>query len=95
MLNNMCAPYLSVHTNEPCATFVVLKGTGICLCYEDSDRLAWLYPSPYTAAHRFGIVIMALNSVFMQVDVNDNFFENDVVCTMLLLKTEGGKYSFL
>ena len=56
---------------------------------EDSDWLAWLYPSPYTAAHRFGIVIMALDGVFMRVDVNDNFFENDVVCTMLLLKTEG------
>ena len=62
---------------------------------EDSDWLAWLYPSPYTAAHKFGIVIMALNGVFMRVDVNDNFFENDVVCMMLLLKTEGGKYSFL
>jgi hypothetical protein len=24
---------------------------------EDSDWLAWLNPSPYTAAHRFGIVI--------------------------------------
>ena len=24
---------------------------------EDSDWLAWLYPSPYAAAHRFGIVI--------------------------------------
>ena len=62
---------------------------------EDSDWLAWLYPSPYTAAHRFGIVIMALDGVFMRFDVNDNFFENDVVCTMLFLKTEGGKYSFL
>ena len=62
---------------------------------EDSDWLAWLYPSPYTAAHRFGIVIMALNGVFMRFDVNNNFFENDVVCTMLFLKTEGGKYSFL
>ena len=31
---------------------------------EDSDWLAWLYPSPYTAAHRFGIVIMALNGIF-------------------------------
>ena len=59
---------------------------------EDSDWLACLYPSPYTAAHRFGIVIIPLNGV---VDVNDNFFENDVVCTMLFLKTEGGKYSFL
>ena len=59
---------------------------------EDSDWLAWLYPSPYTAAHRFGIVIMALNGVFMRFDVNNNFFENDVVCTMLFLKTEGGKY---
>ena len=62
---------------------------------EDSDWLAWLYPSPYTAAHKFGIVIMPLNGVFMWVDVNDNFVENNVVCTMLLLKTEGGKYSFL
>ena len=59
---------------------------------EDSDWLAWLYPSPYTAAHRFGIVIMALDGVFMRFDVNDNFFENDVVCTMLFLKTEWGKY---
>ena len=62
---------------------------------EDSDWLAWLYPSPYTAAHRFGIVIMALDGVFMGVDVNDNFFENDVLCTTLLLKTEGGIYLFL
>ena len=59
------------------------------------ERLAWLYPSPYTAAHRFGIVIMALDGVFMRFDVNDNLFENDAVCTMLFLKTEGGKYSFL
>ena len=62
---------------------------------EDSDWLSWLYPSPYTAAHRFGIVIIALDGVFMRFDVNDNFFENDVVCTMLFLKTEGGKYLFL
>jgi hypothetical protein len=62
---------------------------------EDSDWLAWPYPSPYTAPHRFGIVIMAFNGVFMRFDVNDNFFENDVVCTMLFLKTEGGKYSLL
>ena len=33
---------------------------------EDSDWIAWLYPSPYTA-------------VFMWVDVYYNFFENDVV----------------
>ena len=46
-------------------------------------------------AHRFGIVIMALNGVFMRFDVNDNFFENDDVCTMLFLRTEVGKYSFL
>jgi hypothetical protein len=59
---------------------------------EDSDWLAWLYPSPYTAAHRFGIVIMALNGIFMRFDVNDNFFENDVACTKLFLKSEGGKY---
>jgi hypothetical protein len=61
---------------------------------EDSDWLAWFYPSPYTPTHRFGIVIMVLNGVFMRVDVNNNFFENDV-CTMLFLKTEGGKYLFL
>ena len=59
---------------------------------EDSDWLSWLYPSPYTAAHRFGIVIMALDGVFMRFDVNDNFFENDAVCTMLFWKTERGKY---
>ena len=41
---------------------------------EDSDWLAWLYPSPYTAAYRFGIVIMALDAVFMRFDVNYNFF---------------------
>ena len=57
---------------------------------EDSDWLACLYPSPYTAAHRFGMVIIPLDGVFMRVDVND-----DVVCTMLFLKTEGGKYLFL
>ena len=62
---------------------------------EDSDWLEWLYPPPYTAAHRSGIVIMALDGVFMRFDVNYNFFENDVVCTMLFLKTEGGKYLFL
>ena len=33
---------------------------------------------------------MALDGVFKRVDVN-NFFENDVVYTMLLLKTEGGE----
>ena len=32
-------------------------------------------------------VITALDSVFMRVDVNENFFENDVVCTRLFLKT--------
>ena len=59
---------------------------------EDSDWLAWLHPSPYTAAHRFGVVITALDSIFKRVDVNDNFFENDIVCTMLFLKTEEGRY---
>ena len=62
---------------------------------EDSDWLAWLHPPPYTAAHRSGIVRMALNGIFMRVDVNCNFFENYVVCTMLFLKTEGGKFLFL
>src|SRR4029434_9824114 len=33
--------------------------------------------------------------VFMRVHVNRNFFENDLVCTTLFLKTEGQKYSFL
>ena len=32
---------------------------------DDSDWLAWLYPSPYTATHRFGVVIMVLTGVFM------------------------------
>lgn len=62
---------------------------------EDFDWLAWLYSFPYTATHRFGIVIMVLDRVFMRVDVNDKFFKNNVVCTILLLKTEGGKYLFL
>ena len=53
-----------------------------------------LFETPYTAAHRFGTVKMVVNGAFMQVDVNDNFFENDVVCTMLLLKTEGGNIHF-
>ena len=44
---------------------------------------------------RFGIVIMVLDGVFMWADVNDNFFQNVVVCMMLLLKMEGGKYFFL
>ena len=52
---------------------------------EDSDWLAWLYPSPSTATHRFSIVIMALDGAFIMVDGNDNFLENNVVCTMLLL----------
>ena len=38
---------------------------------EDSDWLSWLYPSPYTAAHRFGIVIMVLDGVLMHFDAND------------------------
>ena len=50
------------------------KSQGMDINSEDSDWLAWLYPSPYTAAHRFGIVIMALNGIFMQVEVNDNVF---------------------
>ena len=54
--------------------------------------LTTMFTSPYTAAHRFGIVMMLLDGVFMRDDVNDNFFENYVVCTMLFLKTEGGKY---
>ena len=41
---------------------------------EDFDWLAWLYPSPYTAAQRFDIVMMAPDGVFMRVYVNYNFF---------------------
>ena len=58
---------------------------------EDSDWLAWLYPSPYTATHRFGIVIMALDGVFMRFDVNDNFFENDVVRHNVIFENGGGE----
>ena len=81
-----------------CLQFVCYRKTLVLFVVvdsEDSDWLSWLYPSPYTAAHRFGIVIMALDGVFTHFDVNDNFLENNVVCTMLFLKTEGGKYSFL
>ena len=87
----MWAPYvyrLFEKNRKSLVLFVVVDS-------EDSDWPAWLYLSPYTAAHRFGIDIIALNGVFMRVDVNDNFFENDVVWTMLLLKTGGGEYSFL
>jgi len=38
--------------------------------------------------------MMVLDSVFVRVDVNDNFFDNGIVCTMLLLKTEGGHICF-
>lgn len=75
-----------------------MAGGTLCIVvdFEDSDWLAWLYPTPYTAAQRFGIVMMALDGVFMRVDANDNIFENDVVCTMLFLKKKGeGGYSFL
>ena len=67
-----------------CLQFVCYRKTLVLFVVdsEDSDWLSWLYPSPYTAAHRFGIVIMALDGVFMRFGVNDNFFENDV-CTML------------
>ena len=37
------------------------------------------------------MALIALDGVFMRFDVNHNFFENDVVCTMLFLKTEGGE----
>ena len=60
---------------------------------EDSDWLAWLYPSPYTAAHRFRIVIMVLDGVFMRVDVKDHFFLT-MLCVVLFLKTVGGNINF-
>jgi hypothetical protein len=40
------------------------------------------------------MALIALNGVFMRFDVNHNFFENDVVCTMLFSKTEGGEIRF-
>jgi hypothetical protein len=61
-----------------CLQFVCYRKTlllSVVVDSEDSDWLAWLYPSPYTAAHRFGIVIMALDGVFMRFDVNDNFLK--------------------
>ena len=60
--------------------------------FENSDWFAWLYPSRYTAAYRFGIVMIALGGVFMRVNVNIILFENELVCTTLFLKTEGQKY---
>ena len=56
---------------------------------EASDWLACFYPSPYTAARRFGKVIMALDGVVMRGDVNDNFFEN------VIIEDGGGEYSSL
>ena len=37
----------------------------------------------------------SIEGIHMRAHVNRNFFENDVVCTTLFLKTEGQKYSFL
>lgn len=45
----------------------------------------------YTAAHRLGIVTMALDSIFMRVYVNGNLFENYYVCTKL---TSASLHSF-
>ena len=58
---------------------------------EDSDWLACLYPSPYTAAHRFGMVIIPLNGVFMRVDVNDNFFEKRCCVHDVIFENGGGE----
>jgi len=69
--------------------FVVVVG------FENSDWFAYLYPSRYTGDYRFGIVMTAPGGVFMWVHINRNFFENDLVCTTLFLKTEGQKHSFL
>ena len=55
----------------------------------DSDWLAWLYPSPYTVAHRFGIVRMVLNGVFKQVDVNENFLKT-MLCAQCYFFLNGG-----
>ena len=59
--------------------------------FEDSDWLAWLYPSPYSAAHSFGIVIMGLDSIFIQVDVL--FFLKRCVLNVCG-KRRGGNISF-
>ena len=45
---------------------------------EAFDWLAWLSPSCYTAAHRLGVVMMTLNSVFMRINVHGHYFENYV-----------------
>ena len=80
---------------------VVLKGTGSRSCYSllliqrILTGLHGFILLPTLSSHRFGIVIMVLDGIFMRFDVNENFFENDVVCTMLFLKTERGKYLFL
>ena len=62
----------------------------IVVDFEKSDWFAWLYPSHYTAAYRFGIAMGVFpGGVFVRVHVNRNIFENDLVCTTLFLKTEG------
>ena len=78
-----------VFTNK---TFFILRSRGED--FENSDWFAWLYPSRYTAAYVFSIVMMALGVVLMRVHVNRNFFENDLVCPTLFLKTEGRNISF-
>ena len=60
----------------------------VVLDSEDSNWLARHYPSPYTAAHRFGI-IMALNCVFMRVDVNDNFLTKAMCAQGYFFKRRG------
>ena len=60
----------------------------VCLLQEDACVIRC-----YSVLFGFGLACMALialDGVFMRFDVN-NFIENDV-CTMLVLKTEGGKY---
>ena len=44
---------------------------------------------PYTAAHRFAIVIMVLNDIFMWVDVHVRCVHN------VIFQNGGGEYLFL
>lgn len=78
---------LSVQMNEPHAIFSILKETRSHSCHSLSMRILI---GQY--AHRLGIVMMALDSLFMRVNVHRIFFENYDVCK-LFWKTDGRKYN--
>ena len=55
------------HMSALCLQFACYRKTLVLFVVvdsDDSDWLAWLYPSPYTAAHRFGIVIMSQRRIY-------------------------------